>query len=157
MLERSAKRLLVGIDFSSVSELALDEALERAARRVEVFAHVLHVATARGRDVELELADGIQTTTESEALGSVQRFIEARAGTLGTTRVKAHVRLGAAATEIVRLAAEVDADLIVVGTHGRTGIRRVLIGSVAEAVVRTAGCPVLVVRPKSHSQLRPGG
>lgn len=54
--------------------------------------------------------------------------------------------------EIVRLASESGANLIVMGTHGRTGLRRVLLGSVAEKVLRTASCPVMTVRPDLASR-----
>jgi nucleotide-binding universal stress UspA family protein len=54
---------------------------------------------------------------------------------------------GEAATEIVRVAKERDVDLIVISSHGRTGLGRILFGSTAEAVVRHASCPVLVVKP----------
>jgi nucleotide-binding universal stress UspA family protein len=54
---------------------------------------------------------------------------------------------GDAAAEIVRVAGERDADLIVISSHGRTGLGRMIFGSTAEAVVRHAGCPVLVVKP----------
>ena len=54
--------------------------------------------------------------------------------------------MGNPAGEIVRIAAEVGAEMIVLGTHGRTGMSRLLMGSVAEAVVRRAPCPVLVYR-----------
>jgi nucleotide-binding universal stress UspA family protein len=64
--------------------------------------------------------------------------------------VEVHTALGYAPDEIVWLAAHVDADLIVVGTHGRKGLKRLLLGSVAEKVVRLAGCPVMVVREKQH-------
>jgi nucleotide-binding universal stress UspA family protein len=65
--------------------------------------------------------------------------------------VEVHTALGFAPDEIVWLAAHVDADLIVVSTHGRRGLKRLLLGSVAEKVVRVAGCPVLVVRDKHHT------
>ena len=55
---------------------------------------------------------------------------------------------GAPATEICRVAKEGGHDLIVIGTHGRTGVARFLLGSVAERVVREAPCPVLVARPR---------
>ena len=61
-----------------------------------------------------------------------------------------HVRVGAPAEELAQLAADLDADLVIVGTHGRRGVRRFLLGSVAEGAVRLAHCPVLVVRPKDH-------
>jgi len=54
---------------------------------------------------------------------------------------------GDAAAEIVRVAAEREVDLIVISSHGRTGLGRMIFGSTAEAVVRHAGCPVLVVKP----------
>ena len=61
--------------------------------------------------------------------------------------VKTYSRVGVPAEEIVRLAAEESIDLIVMGTHGWGGFRNMVLGSVAHSVLRTAGCPVLVVRP----------
>lgn len=57
---------------------------------------------------------------------------------------------GFAVDEILKYANETNVDLIVVGTHGHTGLSRMLIGSVAEKIVRTASCPVLTVHPKGH-------
>ena len=57
---------------------------------------------------------------------------------------------GSAAPEIVRFATDRDIDMIVVGTHGRGGLAHVLLGSVAEKVVRKAPCPVLTVRTSDH-------
>ncbi len=59
---------------------------------------------------------------------------------------------GEAASEIVRVAAERGADLIVISSHGRTGLGRILFGSTAEAVVRHAACPVLVVKPEASDK-----
>jgi hypothetical protein len=81
--------------------------------------------------------------------GAIQREIAAR-GRLEVAAVVAHVALGAPARAIAELAAQLDADTVVVGTHGRRGLRRAFLGSVAEEVARTCGCPVLVVRPKDH-------
>ena len=67
-------------------------------------------------------------------------------GTIGDRSV----RNGPAAEEIVRYAKEIEADLIVLGTHGRTGIAHALLGSVAERVVRKAPCAVMTVRPHGH-------
>ena len=61
-------------------------------------------------------------------------------------RVERRVALGEAVTEIVAVAEEAPCDLIVIGTHGRTGLRRALLGSVAEQVMRRAPCPVLTVK-----------
>ncbi|MBI3004473.1 MAG: universal stress protein [Ignavibacteriales bacterium] len=67
--------------------------------------------------------------------------------------IKILVRNGSAAEEIVKAAREMDADLIVMSTHGRTGVRRTVIGSVAERVVRYALCPVLTVKPEEFREL----
>lgn len=72
--------------------------------------------------------------------------------------VEYFTRVGAAAEEILRAAEELDADLIVMGTHGRTGLRRLLAGSVAETVLRRATCPVLALRiadpPREDADVR---
>lgn len=65
------------------------------------------------------------------------------------------IRRGTPFVEIVRYAKDVDADLIVIGTHGRGGLAHVLLGSVAEKVVRKAPCPVLTVRPAGHQFVMP--
>jgi nucleotide-binding universal stress UspA family protein len=65
------------------------------------------------------------------------------------------IRRGTPFVEIVRYAKDVDADLIVIGTHGRGGLAHVLLGSVAEKVVRKAPCPVLTVRPAGHHFVMP--
>jgi universal stress protein A len=62
---------------------------------------------------------------------------------------------GSPKAEIVRYARKQDIDLIVLATHGRTGLSHVLMGSVAESIVRTAPCPVLTVRPEGHQFVMP--
>jgi nucleotide-binding universal stress UspA family protein len=66
----------------------------------------------------------------------------------GGTVAQAHLRMGKAGHEIVTLAEELGAGLIVMGSRGRGGIRRALVGSISDSVVRHAHCPVLVVRPE---------
>jgi len=67
-------------------------------------------------------------------------------------RARALLELGAAAHGVLEAARQAHADLVVVGTHGRTGLERVLLGSVAEQVVRTAPCPVLTVKPRATAR-----
>jgi len=67
---------------------------------------------------------------------------------LSDVTVEPHVRVGSPAEEIVKAARDTHADLIVIATHGRGGLSRVLFGSVTERVVRHAPCPVLTVRPE---------
>lgn len=70
----------------------------------------------------------------------------------GGTVTEAHLRLGEADEEIVALAEEMDAGLIVMGSRGLGGLRRALMGSVSDSVVRHAHCPVLVVRKDKRNQ-----
>jgi nucleotide-binding universal stress UspA family protein len=65
------------------------------------------------------------------------------------------VRMGRPCEEILRYAGDKDVDLVVMGTHGRTGVAHLLLGSVAERVVRTAPCPVLTVRHPEHEFVQP--
>ena len=80
-----------------------------------------------------------------------EKAAESRGAPRKSPRVEVHTGYGSPANEIVWFAAHVDADLLVVGTAGRTGLARLLLGSVAEKLVRLAGCPVVVVRDKHHT------
>lgn len=71
--------------------------------------------------------------------------------------VVCHVAIGNPAQEILQMAARIEADVIFIGSHGRRGIERLLLGSVAERVVRSASCPVVVIRDKDYRDaLAPG-
>jgi nucleotide-binding universal stress UspA family protein len=147
--------IVVGIDFSEISDAALDQALELANRHEETDVHVVFVedelATPR-----VPAATSDQESESSEMLARVKRRaldrldLLAKRATLTIRYLVIHVRRGEPAEHIVQLASHLDADIIVVGTHGRRGIERLLLGSVAERVMRLARCPVLVVRPKDH-------
>lgn len=150
-------RVVVGVDFSRAGDAALEQAFAWA-RGCDGELHVVHVARMPFVPVGVEFgweAPGISLTEASERL---QRHVEqslSRADLESCRdRVTLHLKVGPPAEAIVRLAAEIDADLIVIGTHGRRGVRRLLIGSVAEATIRGAGCPVLVARPKAHAHDR---
>jgi universal stress protein E len=94
-------------------------------------------------EMELPLA-GMNAELEGAATDRLSQFIR-ELGPIGT--VQQRVRIGAPGNEVVAEAAEWKSDLIVVGTHGRTGLARALLGSVAEVVIRDAHCSVLVVPP----------
>jgi len=81
----------------------------------------------------------------------LQRIQPARPG----IAIEHHLEYGEPESVILQTAQEVGADLIVMGTHGRTGLRRLLMGSVAEHVVRKAACPVLTVRVPVQTQILP--
>jgi 1-aminocyclopropane-1-carboxylate deaminase/D-cysteine desulfhydrase-like pyridoxal-dependent ACC family enzyme len=89
------------------------------------------------------------TDTLEEGRGVLDRAcIEAVSRFKG--RIIGHLAAGEPWREIVQMASSLRADLVVVGTAGKTGLARMALGSVAESVVRHAGCPVLVVRPKDY-------
>ena len=149
--------VLVGIDFSPQSRDILRTA-ERIAMQARSELHLVHVLLPAGpmlgasrADRELALA-----TQVDHARGELNRFVAEVPRSLG--RLAGHVRVGTVDVEIAQLAADVSADLIVVGTHGRTGVDRLFLGSTAESLIRHAPCQVLVWRPKSApawSQLAP--
>jgi nucleotide-binding universal stress UspA family protein len=70
-------------------------------------------------------------------------------------RIVEHLAAGSAWKQILQVAIDLQADVLLVGTHGRTGVKRMVLGSVAEAVVRRASCPVIVVRPKDYHAFVP--
>ncbi len=72
---------------------------------------------------------------------------------MGAPRVATAKSIGEPSVEIVEFAKETGQDLLVIGTHGRTGLRHALVGSIAERVVRRAGCPVLSVHPEDTLRL----
>jgi nucleotide-binding universal stress UspA family protein len=149
-MERTQK-IVVGVDNTETGKLALAQALEIAAGNERAEVHAIRVV----EPIVDPLIDVTPSAVEEierlkvDAMEAVKREIN-EAGALRVAAVVAHTAIGAPARAIVALAAELDADLIVVGTHGRRGIRRAILGSVAEEVVRTAGCPVFAVRPKDH-------
>lgn len=144
-------KVLVAIDFKTAGAAVLRRAMELAARghaRSEI--HVVSVIetqpTVYGRDLPSAAAVRLH-----ELATNVVKEVDPELGER-IARVVVHVLVGSPAQEITWLAAHLDADLIVLGTHGRRGVGRFMLGSVAEVVVRTAGCPVLVDRPKAHPE-----
>lgn len=86
----------------------------------------------------------------------LEKELTQRAPSLPNVDYECRVAYGHAAEAIVRLAEEEQVDLIVMGTHGRTGLGRLLMGSVAEHVLRHAGCPVVTVRTAQAESKHPG-
>jgi len=153
--------IVVGIDYSPTAELALDKALELAAERPRAEVHVVHVLPTTLPALSPELAvlsAGVTLPTLEEAAERLESYVERKVLAFGAAysgpartapRVVPHLRVDVPTSEIAELAADLEADLVVVGTHGRRGLARLTMGSVAEATVRFAPCPVLVVRPKA--------
>jgi nucleotide-binding universal stress UspA family protein len=135
--------ILVPTDFSEPADEALEYARTLGAR-VGASVHLLHVMQ------EPLLAEGLvaETTIASSPSLHEQTLAEARTGlacrSAGTA--SAEFTLGDTVANITAYASRLRADLIVMGTRGRTGMAHLLLGSVAEQVVRTAPCPVITVR-----------
>src|SRR3954469_17063523 len=141
-------RILVPTDFSAPSDAALDFA-KTIATTFGASLHLLHVfedpfvAGAVAPETHSPPPPAARAAWLDEATTKLAHRLppDDRIRFNGTTEIVA----GACAPVIVEYAHEHDIDLIVMGTHGRTGVAHLLIGSVAERVVRTAGCPVLTV------------
>jgi len=145
------KGILIATDLSPASEPALRMGAALAIR-MDAGLLLLHVVSEKELDdlarahqprhpVDLiysELEASVRDQFRRVVPDEVRRFLQ----------VEVLVVPGAPATEIIRTAAAKGTDLIITGTHGRTGLRRILMGSVAERVLRSAPCPVLTVRPQ---------
>jgi universal stress protein A len=142
------KRILVPTDFSATSDIAVEYAID-AARRHGASVHVLHaledgpypIVYPDSFAVELAMLRREATEKAEDHLASVARRFES-----ASVPVTTQVIVGHPVQMITRTARDRGVDLIVMGTHGRTGFAHLMLGSVAERVLRTAPCPVLTVR-----------
>lgn len=142
----SFQKVLVAIDEDPVAAHAAEVGTE-LARRLNAEVALIHVIDpALIFDPEAGIsADELAQKAREDAARVVADF---RARLHADARALGFAPLGPPGSEIVKAAKEWQADVIVIGSHGRRGITRALMGSVAEAVMRHAACPVLVVRAK---------
>jgi nucleotide-binding universal stress UspA family protein len=142
-------RVVVGIDFSTAGDGAMARALALANAHPQGEVHAVSVIeplpVTHGQELPSNAAVQLQ-----EMAKTAVATLTGSGEPVHIRRVVTHLLTGSPAREIVWLAAHVDADLIVIGTHGRQGLKRMVLGSVAEEVLRSAGCMVLVVRAKNH-------
>ena len=147
----SLHRILVATDFSDFSKEALAYAVY-LARGFGADLYLLHVfeppffsRTGVSPSVRPEVHQWIQEMKEEDS-----RELNLAASEIRHQISKVHpiLKEGEPFLEILKAAGEIPADLIVLGTHGRTGLAHVLMGSVAERIVRKSSCPVFTVRPK---------
>ena len=135
------KSVLVPIDFSEWSYEAIAPAKEYV--EAETSLTLIHVLTP------LHPADPAamwNTLDDNQRKQKVKAFLAEKLGEMGYKDVQIEVKIGDPSTEIVDYAKDVAADLIVLPSHGKKGISRFLLGSVAERVVRLSPCPVLVIK-----------
>lgn len=141
------RRILVAVDFSEVSANAFRVAAE-LARKLDAKLKVIHAVPMQAASLPMEggavYVEDLQAKQVEEAQEKLGAFVRRHSG--DGTGVDHCVRSGDPTTEINRAAEELKADMIVVGTHGRSGLSHLLMGSVAESVLREAPVPVLCVR-----------
>lgn len=141
--------ILVGMAFDETDTPALREAARIAALRPHSELHVVHSVVEDGGSsatAELLSVDG---RLQEAPLEMERRIQSLQAAT--PQRVVGHVRVGTPVRAILQTAADIDADVIVVGTHQRKGLKKLMLGSVAAQVLQDSHCPVLVAITKDHS------
>lgn len=145
------KSILVPVDFSETSNHALDYAIDLASQlgaRVTVM-HAYELPIYGFPDGALVAGAEAATRISGVAQAALDEAVAKRQGR--GVPLTSELRMGPPAEEVHSTAAELHADLIVVGTHGRKGLARALLGSVAESVIRTATRPVVAVHaPESE-------
>jgi nucleotide-binding universal stress UspA family protein len=153
----AVSHVVVGYDFSHSAHAALQRAVTIAARAPE---HVLHVICAidpHSPIPSIPSYDGVDymyAARVQEVLAvHIQQELEL-VDVQHRVHFFVHARIGAKpATEILALAKEIGADLIVVGSHGLTGVERFLVGSTSERIAREAGCSVEIARQKKYADV----
>jgi universal stress protein A len=144
---KQIRRILYATDFSPASRRAFDAAVLMAKSfkaRLTIASVVMPVAALPEAYIDGMMVEGLDRQARRWSAGQLER-LATRAKKAGVN-VAVVLRHGDPAEEIVRASRGMKADLIVVGTHGRRGLPKFVLGSVAQRVVSTASCPVLTVR-----------
>lgn len=146
------RRILVPTDFSDHSRKALEYGCD-LARRYDARLHVVHAV----QDLVMMVPEpGMAFPLSDDYMGDLKASAEKELAALCSDEMMNGIEtvhkvlVGPPFLEIVRYARNEEIDLIVIGTHGRTGLTHVLLGSVAEKVVRKAPCNVFTIRPEDH-------
>lgn len=141
------KKILCAIDFSEVSPMVADYA-HTLAKSFGADIILLYSAPSLNQYVSFHVPpNSIETFVGEIVSGAEESMATFISQYFSDVNVTGRVVTGHAAEEIVKCADEEKVDMIVMGTHGRKGIDRILFGSVAEKVVKSANCPVLTLRP----------
>lgn len=154
--------IVVGVDFSDLGDRAFEQAYELAAASANSEIHALFVipTTSINPLTGYAAPEPAGPARLEEGTAQLTQHVNSLLFNVGGhrhpgMRVYSHVRIDVPLIGIIQLATEVEASFIVLGTHGRHGIARWLLGSVAEGVVRQALCPVLVVPPEQTTSELP--
>ncbi len=155
------KHILLPTDFSEYSQVAQNYAIE-LAEKFGAEIHLLHVvqdlvAMVPEPGLAFPAPGEYMRELQESARKGLQELLSAEsiAGKTHIAGIVREVRQGPPFLEIIRYAKDANIDLIVLGTHGRSALAHILMGSVAEKVVRKSPCPVLTVRPDEHQFAHP--
>lgn len=146
------KKILCPIDFSEPARAAMAAAVE-LSRHFDAELTLFHSYQLPGYTLpegSVVASPKMLQDLADQAEAHLEEWRKIAQG-LGAMRVETAKGIGDPAIEVVELAREGGFDLVVVGTHGRSGIRHALLGSIAERVVRHARCPVLTIHPEPHA------
>ncbi len=150
-------KVIVAYDFSHSARAALDRAITLANRAPFHVLHVICVIEPHGAipevphkgKVDFAYAERVQEVLTNAIVGQLRA-----AEISDRVHICVHARIGKPAEQILDLAREIGADLIIVGSRGTNGVERLLLGSVSEHVVREAQCTVQVARPKKYDEVQ---
>ena len=150
--------IVVGIDFSPLGDRALHKAYELAALRSGSEIHAVTVVEVRSTATRYGTLPAPESVGFEHGVARITQHVSALLAKVdgfprSDVRVYPHFRVDKPVVGITQLASELQAELIVVGTNGRCGMARWLLGSVAEGVVRQATCPVLLIPPDPSAAL----
>jgi nucleotide-binding universal stress UspA family protein len=137
-------KILCAVDFDEYAATVFLVAAA-LAKETDAMLHVLHVARVPAPDMDVPLPFAANPRWEREGRLRLEQLI--RQNLTGQMRYEIHVVTGVPDSDIVRVAAQLEVDLIAMATHSRSRVSHLVLGSVAEHVIREANCPVLVLRP----------
>lgn len=148
--------MLCALDFDEHAAATLRLAAS-LARESNATLYILHVARIPARDMDVPLPFEADPAWEKAARRRIEELVEQNS--IGGLKYEVQIVSGLAALDIVRTAVQLAVDLIVMATHGRTGFSHLMLGSVAEHVIREAACPVLILRPgkRAAKPVKAGG
>ena len=135
------KSVLIPLDFSELSYQAIPPAREYVENISSL--GVIHVLTPSNQEYPMVMEEPLESEKRKQR---VQNFLHNKLSEMGYGGIHIKVTIGDPSTKIVDYAEEFKADLIVMPSHGRKGVSRFLLGSVAERVVRLSRCPVLILK-----------
>jgi len=145
--------ILAALAFDETGEIALREAMVLAEQRPDSELHLVHVVR-----VEAPAASAMELVTLEKRLAhapaEIQKYVE-KVWAEVPRKIVAHLRAGQPSRSILQTAVDVNADIVVVGTHRRGGLKKLMLGSIAQQVLEHAHCPVLIALPKDYTGKSP--